>query len=1074
MCECTHALNVLHQCLNIEINKQSDNINSENCNIKASTFMEKLNETKDDINACKNKLNHKLEINYGIDTRPHIKVKIFDDEYQALLDTGATISVFGSGSDSLWNKASNFASSKQINIKMPNGEVVSNQQTKIIPIKFMEEERLIKVAFVPAVTRPLIMGIEFFHKFGLNIVRSTTSVEEVQCNSISPQKEESIELPPQLKIKLEKIINKFPFDDFKSLGCQTLIRHKIETNSNSPIIQHQYNYNVKVLEKVHKVIDDWLEQGVIEKSTSAWRNPIVVVKKSDNNIRVCLDARKLNNITKRDRFLTPNVFEALNSIPSDVTIFGRLDKNQAFLQTMLEEKDKEKTAFFVKGKGLFHFIRMPFGLANAPATQTRLMMEIFGDLEPYVLVYFDDIIIMGKNYSHYFELLEEVANRLRKFNLTVSRDKMNLSLKNIKILGHIVSEDGIRVDSTKTDAITKWPVPSTKRELQRFIGMCNWYRRHIKNFSLIAAPMTEVLKGKSFKWTQQAGESFDNLKKVMISPPVLRPPRWELPMNVLCDASNEGVGAALTQIDNDGSEFVIEYYSCKLTDSERKFSPTEKECLAVIKAIKHFRPFIELMPLNIVTDHYSLKYLLNMTVTSGRLARWILFLQPYVNCIQHRSGKLMKVPDALSRAPIMNAEEEKLNEFSLILDNQHSDEYDELINKLRTNPHKIPNYRISQGRLLFKTNSDSSTTGDNWKVVPKTESRNEIIKQCHENCVHGGIRCTLAKIRENWHWKRMRKDVINFTKNCFKCLCIKSSNKKLSGPMRYTRIPKKCMETVSIDIKGPFPPSGIRRFRYIIVMIDLLSRYAWIELCSDVTSQKIVKFMNKVFNELQHPKIIIHDNGKQFTSGEFKKYLSDHQITSQPTPIYCAKNNPVERFNRTLGDSLRLHLLDFPLKHNQWHKFVNEIISKLNDRENEATKFAPSVVLYGIKPGIKDKNSLNQHSIDHQKIIKSAYENSLRKFQWNKTTYNNRRVIREFEAGTIIMAATHKLSNKFKKFNRKLAPKYEPAKILAKIHSNAYQIQLPNGRKVVVDVSDVKEVPKELQRVIISKIFSTN
>ena len=182
------------------------------------------------------------------------------------------------------------------------------------------------------------------------------------------------------------------------------------------------------------------------------------------------------------------------------------------------------------------------------------MLEIFGDLEPYVLVYFDDIIVMGKNFEHYFDLLEKVSKRLRDNNLTISREKMNLMLGQIKILGHIVSEKGIEVDKSRTDSIRKWPIPKSRKELQRFIGLCNWYRRHIKNFSTIAAPMTELLKGKKFIWNEKADISFENLKTVMLSPPVLRPPDWNRKMILLCDASNEGVGAALTQIDENNDE----------------------------------------------------------------------------------------------------------------------------------------------------------------------------------------------------------------------------------------------------------------------------------------------------------------------------------------------------------------------------------------------------------------------------------------------------------------------------------------------------------------------------------------
>ena len=1056
-CNTTTALNLSNQCSEDIVTRKYQELDDK----LSVSFDKMLNEKNDkyDNEIFMKYIEIKSENKNELDRRPLIKIKIDGDEYQALLDTGASISIFGSGTEHLWHKFK-IVSKHKVDIKMPNGVTVEKQEIKQIPIDFEGVSKKVNVAHSPAVLYPIIMGVNFLHTFDLKICRLMTCDED--CYALESQNDE---MPPNLKRKLKELIKIFPFDDGKKLGCQNILKHKIDTGNNDPIIQHQYSYNIKVLEKVHVIIDDWLKQGVIEKSTSAWRNPIVVVKKPDGNIRVCLDARKLNSITKRDRLLTPNVFEALSSIPSDAKIFGRLDKNQAFLQTMLADEDKEKTAFFIKGRGLFHFIRMPFGLANAPATQTRLMLEIFGELEPYVLVYFDDIIVMGKNYEHYLDLLKKVALKLRQFNLTISRDKMYLILKDIKILGHIVSAEGIKVDASKTDAINKWPAPKSKKELQRFIGMCNWYRRHIKNFSTIASPMTELLKLKKFAWDDNANESFNKLKQVLITPPILRPPRWDLAMIVQCDASNEGIGAALTQIDENGDEFVIEFFSAKLTDSERKFSPTEKECLAVIRAIQHFRPYIELMELKIITDHYSLKYLLNMTVTSGRLARWILFLQPYVNCISHRPGKLMKVADALSRAPIMNAEDENVKEICSL--NIKSQEFEHLINKIKCQPNKIPNFRIEGSKIWHKTNFD-----DRWKLVPKPECRNDIIKRSHEECVHGGIKCTLAKVQENWYWKKMRNDIRKWVLNCFKCACIKAPNKSLGGPMLKTRIPKNCMEVLSVDIKGPFPPAGIRRFRYIVVMIDLLSRYAWTRVFHEVTSAGIIKFLTDIFENLGCPKIIIHDNGKQFTSNAFKKFIADNSIQSANTPIYCAKNNPVERFNRTLGESLSLYLLDFPMNHTIWNRYVDEIVEKLNNRINEATGYPPTVVLYGPKP--KRQNNILIRSLDvaHNKIQERAYANSLKKFEWNQKTYNKNRQSREINAGDVVMAAVHKISKAMKKFNRKLAENFEPALVIEKVFSNAYRIMLANSRVIVVDLADLKEIAPELQTIIKKRIFN--
>lgn len=1068
VCKNINALNVLKQCSgNIVIKKHQIDQSRDKI---LSTFKTELNDESDknNVHEYDKYIEIKTENKNKYDKRPLIKIKIYGDEYQALLDTGASISVFGTGTELLWQKSSEIISTHKVDIKLPNGVIVGQQAIKSIPIEFDAVTKEVKIAYSPAVLCPIIMGANFLHSFDLKICKLTkfedVPDENAECFAINSSDEESIDIPDHLKRKLDKSINLFPFDDDGKLGCQEILRHRIDTGDNEPIIQHQYSYNMKVLEKIHVVIDDWLAQGVIEKSKSAWRNPVVVVKKSDGNVRLCLDARKLNSITKRDRLLTPNVFEALSSIPSDVKIFGRLDKNQAFLQTKLADEDKEKTAFFIKGRGLFHFLRMPFGLANAPATQTRLMLEIFGELEPYVLVYFDDIIVMGKDYDHYVNLLRKVAMKLKTFNLTISRDKMNLSLKNIKILGHIVSPEGINADPAKTDAINKWPIPSTKKELQRFIGMCNWYRRHIKDFSAIASPMTELLKAKKFTWNESAGIAFKKLKEVLLSPPILRPPRWDLTMILQCDASNEGVGAALTQIDENGEEFVIEYFSAKLTDNERKFSPTEKECLAVIKAIKHFRPYIELMELKILTDHYSLKYLLNMTVTAGRLARWILFLQPYVNCIQHRSGRLMKVADALSRAPIMNSEEENGNIFTMEV---NAREFNLLFNKIKTNPERIPNYCIQGNRLLCKTNFDNE-----WKVVPEPRFRDEIIQASHEETVHGGIKSTLAKTREKWTWKNMKRDIRKWVLNCFKCASIKAPNKKLSGQMLNTRIPKRCMEILSIDIKGPFPPAGIQRFKYIVVLIDLLSRYAWIKLHNKVTSVKIIRFLQEIFDDLERPRMLIHDNGNQFTSHEFKRYIRDNGIESAYTPIYCAKNNPVERFNRTLGESLSLYLLDFPMNHTVWHKYVDDIVLKLNNRVNEATGFKPATVLYGINPKIENNKAIRSLDDTHKKLMNQAYVNSIRKFEWNQTAYNRSRTNRIINDGDVVMVTVHKISNASKKFNKKLAENYQPAIVMNKVFSNAYRIMLQNGREVIADVSNLKEVASELQEVIKHRIFN--
>lgn len=1061
-----------HLCLFISaLNISKNNYNSNSISsLQKSKSESSLNELSETTHHHNIQLAQDINYKFKRDNRPYVHIKINNVFLYALLDTGASISIIGKELQLLWNSFKYENHQKKLEIRIANGDMMESMSMKNIPIFYDGNTKNIEFAFVPMVIYPLILGMNFFKEFNFGFCmmkeitdnKTSSDVNLCEISHIQSDMEEKIYFPPKAQQKLQKILSKFKYNDNGNLGCQKILKHSINTTNVNPIAQVQYSYNPKVMEQIHKVIDDWLMNDVIEKSMSSWRNPIVAVKKPDGSIRVCLDARKLNNVTKKDRLLTPNVFEAINSIPSDVKIFGRVDKNQAFLQTELEEKDREKTAFFIKGRGLFHFKRMPFGLTNSPATQTRLMIELFGDLSPYVLVYFDDIIIMARDINQFLNLLDIVAERLSSSNLTISRDKISLPLKRIQVLGHIIDEDGIHINYNRISCIKDWPQPTTKKELQRFLGFVNWYRRHVKNFSLISAPLTDLLKGKKYVWNKLAEFAFNNIKNILLTPPILRPPNWELPMILLCDASDIGVGAALTQIDKKGNEYVIEYYSCKLTELEKKYSPTEKECLAVIKAINHFRPYIELMELRIITDHYSLKYLMNMKVTSGRLARWILHLQPYVNCMEHRSGTLMKVPDALSRAPVMNVQDENFELMAMHVD----DDYDKLITKISQNPKKYQGHIIKEKIIYAKIPYRRNNNNDDWRIIPHPQYRLDIINKAHEDTMHGGIETTLNKIQEQYFWKYMKNDIKKFLRCCFKCASVKSPNYCTRGPMKHCRVPKSCMEILSIDVKGALPAAGIQRYKYILVVMDLLSRYAWCKLLREVTTDKVIEFLETIFNEYHPPLQIIHDNASQFTSHKFKNFLNIHQIKSHNIPVYTPKNNPVERLNRSLSEALSLTLMDHPNNQKKWINYVPDIIKKLNRRRNEVTGMSPFEVFYGYKPYDDNDNTKQLLNQEHFDIMDKAYKKSIIRFNYNARQYNKKTNQKNICINDIIMIEKHNLSKASLSYNAKLDIKYVPALVIAFPYANAVTVRLPNSNTANYDVTEVKVIDVELQKII--------
>lgn len=296
--------------------------------------------------------------------------------------------------------------------------------------------------------------------------------------------------------------------------------------------------------------------------------------------------------------------------------------------------------------------RMAFGLCNSGATLCRLIDDVIGcDLEPNVFVYLDDIIISTETLDEHFKILKILGERISKAGLTISVEKSRFCTKELNYLGYVVTKEGIRPDNKKIEAILNYPQPKNVRDVRRLLGMAGWYRRFIKNFAIITAPLSDLLKKSKtkFNWGNKAENSFKNLKILLTSEPILANPNYDLPFIIQCDASDFGVGAVLVQGVGD-VEKIVAYMSQKLSAAQRKYQTTERECLAVLMAIDKFRPYIEGTNFTVVTDHASLLWLQNLKDPAGRVGRWALRLQSYDFKLVHRKGKFMVVPDALSRS----------------------------------------------------------------------------------------------------------------------------------------------------------------------------------------------------------------------------------------------------------------------------------------------------------------------------------------------------------------------------------------------------------------------------------------
>ena len=654
----------------------------------------------------------------GQDNRPHAVISILGEEHTALLDSGANCSLLGGKSinivEQLGLRTGTVASG---GIKTADGTHHKIDHFVRLPIVYNNRNDTIPLLLVPSIPDCIILGMDFWAKFGVKPI----------CCSISTtiQEDSQRDLSIQEKEQLENVVKKFPKAVDGKLGRTQLYEHRIDIGEAPPKKQRYYPMSPYVLEEVNKEIDRMLALDVIEEACfSPWNNPLVAVKKKTGKYRVCLDARYLNSIMVNEGYPIPQIAAIMNNL-SGCKYISTIDLKDAFWQLPLHKASRPLTAFTVPSRGHFQFKVVPFGLCTASQALSRVMTHLFADMEPFVFHYLDDLVICSRTFQEHLSILEEVARRLNSANLTISTEKSCFCRREIKYLGYTLNEEGWKVDQDKIECIVQFPLPTCRKDVQRFLGVCNWYRRFIAEFARIATPLTELTKTKNkFRWTEQAEDAFLKLKSALVSAPVLATPNYEKPFSIACDASDVAIGAVLTQ-DIDGEEHPICYFSQKLNAAERKYSATERECLAVIRGIEKFRGYVEGAKFIVFTDHAALSYLRSMKNPTALMSRWILRLNAFNFEIKYRKGCINIVPDALSR----------IANLTFVANKDTVDDwYTRMVNKAEQEPEKYPDFRLVSGELFknCKCRDETGVTTHKWKKAVPLANRLDVIKRFHD------------------------------------------------------------------------------------------------------------------------------------------------------------------------------------------------------------------------------------------------------------------------------------------------------------------------------------------------------
>lgn len=784
------------------------------------------------------------------------------------------------------------------------------------------------------------------------------------------------DFPVAMQGRFDRMLERFSdvFKDPRRRGTRT-ISHHIRVTTNTPVRVQPYRVSDEKKRIIQQQVFEMLQEGVIAHSMSPWSSPVVLVAKKDGSRRFCVDYRRVNDITPSEPTPMPIISETIQDLGA-ATVFSCLDLKSGYWQIPMSEESKAMTAFSTPDGGHYEFNVMPFGLRNAPATFQRLMSQqvLAGYLREFVHVYLDDIIVFSRSHEEHLEHLARVFERLQQHGLVLSQKKCQFAKRDLQYLGLHVYGETTSPTANHLRQIADCAQPTSRTELRSFIGLCNWVRDYVPRFAETVAPLTDMLSAKKkWCWTTTMSTALEKVRAAFREPIHLHRPVPDRPFVLQTDASGVGIAAVLFQPgDSEDQRRIVSFASARLKDAERRYHVNEQECLALIWAIKRYRPLLEGRRFTVKTDSQALTWLQRFKDTKAKLLRWTLLLQEFDFQIEHCPGKLNELPDVLSRDPdsqLVGDDEDSerlvppaVGEIfavdvplpQLIKAAQQTDALTQRMIVRTQDPDDPVNN--AAGRMSYEDDALwVPATGDRARqlYVPAAVRR-DVLRVHHDDAGHPGYKETDRAIRLRYFWEEMPTTIRQYVRRCATCVATKPGAARKPAPLAARR-PTAPWHTVSVDLMGPYPKTNDGKTS-ILVVTDTFTR--WVEAFSigNPKTPAIVRLLEEqVFSRYGYPRVLIADNGPQFTSGLWKRSLRRWGVRDHHTGRYHARANPVERRNQEVKKGLRARLQGRP--HTQWARQLPAVLRDLRTRRNAATGYTPSQALLGYTlplPGDRD------------------------------------------------------------------------------------------------------------------------
>lgn len=841
---------------------------------------------------------------------------------------------------------------------------------------------------------------------------------------------------------IRKIVtsNREAFADNKfDVGNVTNYECPINLKNDVIVARKPYRCTFADQDEIERQCKVLLDKGMITQSSSPFASPVTMQFKKDglsNNkskTRMCVDYRELNKILVPESQPFPLIDEIIVKTRG-CSWFSALDINLAFHSIPIRKADRYKSAF-VTQHGHYEWCSMPFGLKSAPSVFQRILSNILRtrNLSNFSVNYLDDIIVFSRSFDEHVKHVQQIIDAIFDAGFRLNFQKCNFAMHEIRYLGHVISGDSVRPLQDNLVAINSFPVPSSRKNVRQFLGKINFYRKFIQNSSFLLEPFHNLLrKNVPFSWSTECQASFERVKLLLTSAPILAIFDRTKPVLIYTDASGVGIGAVLKQIQADGSEKPVAYFSRKLTDSQQKKKAIYIESLAIREAVRYWRYWLLGRHFTIITDHKPLQYLNLKARTDEELGDLAHELLQFDFEILYRPGSENFEADCLSRNPVLPPESDSSSSENPIFPSFNFLSLNEIKN-LQSNVNKLDTDFLRSNIIYRKVKGKD-------RIVLDSDAGKKLTLTVHNTFGHIGSKHMILVITPYFTFPNMYSFIRNFSRSCIVCVQNKSRRSVRSAELGFLGPATRPYEIMSLDTIGGFK-SPSTSMKYLHLLVDHFSRFAYILCTKGQTASEMISLIDSV-NKSNQIGTLLTDQYGGLTSDEFVSYCRVSKINHITTAVDSPSSNGLnERLNQTLTNRIRCSINDPSSPKKAWTSIARNCIDQYNDTIHSVTKFTPSYLLNGNFKSILPRSLVIPPDLENDRII--AFQNSLRYHEYNKKLYDSSKRAIDFSVGDSVFVDNGNRLNR----NKLDVLRIGPFKINCKLCNNVYEIITGTGPK---------------------------